>query len=146
MDGASIGPSAGAVALAAWSLGNSIDAVRVVLEMCGIRAAKSIVRLIEAASDKLEPKVAEIKKEVARSKSLRIDGTGSKIAGKAKGEPDKPGWTRVCSGDGAAVVEAAATRSAVIPDAFFPFFETPLTSDGYPGYLKFRIRQRCWGH
>ncbi len=36
--------------------------------------------------------------------------------------------------------------SAGILDMFFPFFETPLTSDGYPGYLKFRIRQRCWAH
>ena len=147
IDGTSIGPSAGAVALAVWSLGNSIDAVRAVLEMCGIRASKSAVgSLIEAASRKLEPEVAEIKKDVARSKSIRIDETGNKIASKVKGEPDKPGWTWMCSGDGAAIVEVTATRSAVILDVFFPFFGTPLTSDGYPGYLKYKIRQRCWAH
>ena len=145
--GTSIGPVAASVALDMWSHANSIESVRDMLRMHGIRATKSTVgRLIEAASRKLKREVETIKAAVAASASLKMDETCNKIVSELQDEPDKTGWTWICIGDDAVLLIVAASRSAEILHLYFPFFDKPLTADGYAGYALFKTLQRCWAH
>ena len=145
--GTSIGPVAAPVALDMRSHANSIESVRYMLRMRGIRAAKSTVgRLIEAASRKLEREVEMIKAAVAASASLKMDETCNKIVGEPQDEPDKTGRARICVGDDAVLLVVAASRSAEILRLYFPFFDKPLTADGYAGYALFKTPQRCRAH
>ena len=38
------------------------------------------------------------------------------------------------------------TRSAAEIDCHFPYYDKPITCDGYAAYNVFHIRQRCWAH
>ena len=59
----------------------------------------------------------------------------------------KTGYVWVCLGDGGAVsVTVAGTRGAAVPGEHYPYWDTPLTCDGFSGYNGFKRRQRCWAH
>ena len=60
------------------------------------------------------------------------------------------GWVWIACGDqnsnNAVHVHVATTRSGLILDQMFPYFDIPLVSDGYSPYSKFETQQRCWAH
>ena len=46
----------------------------------------------------------------------------------------------------ATVVKVAGSHGMVVLETYFPYYDRPVTADGYAAYKIFTILQRCWSH
>ena len=61
--------------------------------------------------------------------------------------PDRTGQIWLAADEDTTLVKVAASRAEAVLREIFPFFERPLTADGYRPYRNlFKTLQRCWAH
>ena len=91
-----------------------------------------------AASGRLQKTSDEINASISESRYIKMDETPIRFNGKRQ-------YVWACIGDEGVAV-TVGTRSAAEIDCHFPYYDKPITCDGYPAYNVFHIRQRCWAH
>ena len=98
----------------------------------------AVTHALVAASGKLQKTADEINVSLSESRYIKMDETPIRFNGKRQ-------YVWACIGDESVAV-TVGTRSAAEIDCHFPYYDKPITCDGYAAYNVFHIRQRCWAH
>lgn len=104
-------------------------------------AKSTIQHAIDSVSDLMEAEADSIRdRMVAKTTPVHIDGIGYPVQGKGC-------WIWGATDDDATAVVVSGSRGEAVLHEHFPFFERPLTADGYRPYRNaFGTLRRCWAH
>ena len=138
--GTSLGLSLLAFLTSVWgkavSVGNATTLLNDTFETGLCKTA--VTHALVAASGRLQETADEINKSISESQYIKMDETPIRFCGKRQ-------YVWACIGDEGVAV-TVGTRSAAEIDCHFPYYDKPITCDGYPAYNVFHTRQRCWAH
>ena len=98
----------------------------------------AVKHALVAASEKLRHVADEMHASLSKSRYVKMDETPIRIDCRQR-------YVWACVGD-AAVVIKVGTRGAAEIDCHFPYYDKPITCDGYSSYSVFHTKQRCWAH
>ena len=98
----------------------------------------AVTHALVAASGRLQETADKINESLSESQYIKMDETPIRFCGKRQ-------YVWACIGDEGVAV-TVGTRSAAEIDCHFPYYDKPITCDGYPAYNVFHTRQRCWAH
>ena len=138
--GISLGPNLLAFLTSVWGKAVSVgNATTLLNDTFGTGLCKTAVtHALVAASGKLQKTADEINVSLSESRYIKMDETPIRFNGKRQ-------YVWACIGDESVAV-TVGTRSAAEIDCHFPYYDKPITCDGYAAYNVFHIRQRCWAH
>ena len=138
--GISLGPNLLAFLTSVWgkavSVGNATTLLNDTFETGLCKTA--VTHALVATSGRLQETADEINKSISESQYIKMDETPIRFNGKRQ-------YVWACIGDEGVAV-TVGTRSAAEIDCHFPYYDKPITCDGYPAYNVFHTRQRCWAH
>ena len=138
--GASLGPNLLAFLTSVWGKAVSVGNATTLLNdtfVAGL-CKTAVTHALVAASGRLQKTADEINGSLSESQYLKMDETPIRFNGKRQ-------YVWACIGDEGVAV-TVGTRSAAEIDCHFPYYDKPITCDGYPAYNVFHTRQRCWAH
>ena len=138
--GTSLGPNLLAFLTSVWGKAVSVgNATTLLNDTFGTGLCKTAVtHALVAASGKLQKTADEINVSLSESRYIKMDETPIRFNGKRQ-------YVWACIGDEGVAV-TVGTRSAAEIDCHFPYYDKPITCDGYAAYNVFHVRQRCWAH
>ena len=138
--GTLLGPNLLAFLTSVWgkavSVGNATTLLNDTFETGLCKTA--VTHALVAASGRLQETADEINKSISESQYIKMDETPIRFCGKRQ-------YVWACIVDEGVAV-TVGTRSAAEIDCHFPYYDKPITCDGYPAYNVFHTRQRCWAH
>ena len=140
ISGTSLGPNLLAFMTSVWGKAVSVgNATTLLNDTFGTGLCKTAVtHALIAASGRLQKTAGEINVSLSESRYIKMDETPIRFNGKRQ-------YVWACIGDEGVAV-TVGTRSAAEIDCHFPYYDKPITCDGYPAYNVFHTRQRCWAH
>ena len=126
--------------MSVWGKAVSVDNATTLLnDTFGAGLCKTAVtHALVAASGRLQKTASEINVSLSESRYIKMDETPIRFNGKRQ-------YVWACIGDEGVVV-TVGTCSAVEIDCHFPYYNKPITCDGYPAHNVFHTKQRCWTH
>ena len=138
--GTSLGPNLLAFLTSVWGKAVSVgNATTLLNDTFGAGLCKTAVtHALVAASGKLQKTADEVNVSLSESRYIKMDETPIRFNGKRQ-------YVWACIGDEGVAI-TVGTRSAAEIDCHFPYYDKPITCDGYAAYNVFHIRQRCWAH
>ena len=138
--GTSLGPNLLAFLTSVWGKAVSVgNATTLLNDTFGTGLCKTAVtHALVAASGRLQKTADEINMSLSESRYIKMDETPIRFNGKRQ-------YVWACIGDEGVAV-TVGTRSDAEIDCHFPYYDKPITCDGYPAYNVFHTRQRCWAH
>ena len=139
--GTSFGPNLAAYAVRLWTLNMSDSgATEMINDLFGTGLCRTAIQKARIAVGKaLQGEYDRIKAALAHASLLKADETTYVVMG-------VDGYVWVVIGGDVILIEARTTRAALVMDDLAPYYDTPITCDGYAGYNMFKIIQRCWAH
>ena len=138
--GTSLGPNLLAFLTSVWGKAVSVGNVTTLLnDTFGTGLCKTTVtHALVAASGMLQKTAGEINTSLSESQYIKMNETPIRFNGKRQ-------YVWACIEDEGVAV-TIGTRSAAEIDCHFPYYDKPITCDGYQAYNVFRTRQCCWAH
>ena len=132
--GTSLGPNLLAFLTSVWGKAVSVgNATTLLNDTFGTGLCKTAVTHAPvAASGKLQKTAGEINASLSESRYIKIDETPIRFNRKRQ-------YAWACIGDEGVAV-TVGTRSAAEIDCHFPYYDKPITCDGYAAYNVFRVR------
>ena len=137
--GASLGPNLLAFLTSVWGKAVSVGNATTLLNdtfVAGL-CKTAVTHALVAASGRLQKTADEINGSLSESQYLKMDETPIRFNGKRQ-------YVWACIGDDGVAVTVGTRSAAEI--CHFPYYDKPITCDGYPAYNVFHTRQRCWAH
>ncbi len=104
-----------------------------------------VLQCLRACTKAIKPSVEGIKQAIRDSDYLHIDETAMPYNGRTARIWVIVGKNKDGSTTGVHTL-AAPSRARVVVDTNFPYYDKPVTVDGYGVYVVFKIRQWCWAH
>ena len=104
-----------------------------------------VLQCLRACTKAIKPSVKGIKQAIKDSDYLHIDETAMPYNGRTARIWVIVGKNKDGSTTGVHTL-AAPSRARVVVDTNFPYYDKPVTVDGYGVYVVFKIRQWCWAH
>ena len=140
INGTSLGPNLLALLTSMWGKAVSVgNATTLLNDTFGTGLCKTAVtHALVAASGRLQETAGKINESISESQYIKMDETPIRFCGKRQ-------YVWACIGDEGVAI-TVGTRSAAEIDCHFPYYDKPITCDGYPVYNVFHTRQRCWAH
>ena len=138
--GTSLGPNLLAFLTSVWGKAVSAGNATILLnDTFGAGLCKTAAKhALAAAVGKLQKTADEINASLSESRYPKMDETPIRFGGRRQ-------YVWACVGD-VGVAVTVGTRGAAEIDCHFPYYDKPITCDGYAGYNVFHFRQRCWAH
>ena len=138
--GTSLGSNLLAFLTSVWGKAVSVgNATTLLNDTFGAGLCKTAVtHALVAASGRLQKTADKINESLSESQYIKMDETPIRFCGKRQ-------YVWACIGDEGVAV-TVGTRSTAEIDCHFPYYDKPITCDGYPAYNVFHTRQRCWAH
>ena len=140
IDGTSIGKNLMTVILSLQKQNNSLNSIKEIVNLTDASLCKKTIQnALFAVGKTLESDVELWMKNINKSKYLKFDETTYTMY-------NKQGYVWTCISDNEVFYHADKSRAAAVLDLHFPYWDIPITVDGYAAYNRFKTIQRCWSH
>ncbi len=115
-------------------------------EILGIEVSEAgVLQCLRAGANAIKPGVESIRQAIRDSDYLHIDETAMPYNGRTARIWVVVGRNRDGTVAGVHTL-AAPSRGRAVVDMNFPYYDKPVTVDGYGVYAAFKTRQWCWAH